>query len=484
MQMHKAGATIGDIRIHPLLWVLLFIVTGASMWILESPWALATLFIAPIAVMGAIHYRSIYFLALIFMPLSTELYISSSLMVELPTEFFMILLTGIFVILVLYEPQTKPISQFLHPIVIVLLAHIGWMSFSTVINGIDIKSIKFLLAKAWFVGAFLFMSLHILKLDHVQRFFNCIFWPLIVTVVIVLFRHAWLDFSFADVNKVLSPFYRNHVNYAAMITLFFPFVFYLAPWRRSLWVAVILLMFVAIYFTYTRAAYIALIAGMGYYFILKYKLTRLVIAVSIIAAIIGLAAVIRDNQYLQMAPNYENTISHQEFDDLIAATYHFEDVSTMERLHRWVAGFRMIADRPWAGFGPNQFYDNYWRYTVTSFKTYISDNPERSGIHSYYFMTAVEQGLVGLFLYLIFCFYTLIIAERAYHSLERKQDRALLLASISCIVMVHLFQLINDLLEADKIGPMFFISVAWVVLLDLRSRSDRLKELEDQNPNI
>ena len=48
----------------------------------------------------------------------------------------------------------------------------------------------------------------------------------------------------------------------------------------------------------------------------------------------------------------------------------------------------------------SNFYPNYQARTVRSFTTYVSDNPERSGIHNYYLMTAVEQGIPGLLVYL------------------------------------------------------------------------------------
>jgi O-antigen ligase len=98
---------------------------------------------------------------------------------------------------------------------------------------------------------------------------------------------------------------------------------------------------------------------------------------------------------MDFAPNFERTITHTEFDNLIEATYKLEDISSMERVYRWMAGIEMIKDRFWFGFGPGTFYSNYKAYSISRFQTYVSDNPDQSGIHNYFLMTWVEQGFIG-----------------------------------------------------------------------------------------
>jgi O-antigen ligase len=110
-------------------------------------------------------------------------------------------------------------------------------------------------------------------------------------------------------------------------------------------------------------------------------------------------------QIPEYAPDFDRTVTHYEFDNLIEATAKGEDISTMERVYRWVAGLHMISEKPVFGFGPGNFYNFYHSYTVTSFETYVSDNPEKSGIHSYYLMTVVEQGFPGLLFFLALSFF-------------------------------------------------------------------------------
>lgn len=454
--------------------VLCLILTG----FLDEPLFLLFAFLAPLFGLMIIHYRMIYWLGIVLIPLSTELYLGGGIMVDFPIEFIMIVLTGLIVLIGIYQASQLSAQLFLHPISLLLIGHLLWMVLALTVTGFDVKSIKFLLAKSWYVGAFFFMSLWIFNGIRLDRFFYYLIYPLLFTVLFVLIRHGSLGFGFDTVNLVLDPFYRNHVNYSAILAIVFPFAFYLFEGKYGLRPIVLLLLLAAIYLTYTRAAYIAVVAGMAYFLVVKFRLTKILIVLALLAASYIVVDMVRESKYLAYAPDYENTISHENFDDLLEATYKMQDVSTMERLHRWVAGFHMIADRPIFGFGPGRFYENYQSYTVNSFKTYISDNEEKSGIHSYYLMTAVEQGLVGLLWFLVLIFAVLLYGERIYHRMEPGRNRKILLASLSALVVIHLFQLINDLLEADKVGPLFFINLAIIIHLDIRTRrKDNITQL-------
>ncbi len=102
----------------------------------------------------------------------------------------------------------------------------------------------------------------------------------------------------------------------------------------------------------------------------------------------------------------------------------------------------------------------------------VSDNPEKSGIYNYYLMTAVEQGIPGLFIFLGLCFLVIIYGERAYHLTEVKQEKALLMAAVTSFILILAVLLINDLLEADKVGPIFFISAAIIAFFSEKTRKN------------
>ena len=145
-----------------------------------------------------------------------------------------------------------------------------------------------------------------------------------------------------------------------------------------------LIMLVGVQFSYTRAAYITLVMAVGAYFVVKWRLMKIVLAFSIAFALFFIHNVTEQNNYLNSKPEYNKTVTHDKFDDLLSATTDGTDVSTMERVYRWVAGGHMVADKPYFGFGPSTFTKYYKQYTLFGFTTYVSDNDELSGIHCYY----------------------------------------------------------------------------------------------------
>jgi len=176
---------------------------------------------------------------------------------------------------------------------------------------------------------------------------------------------------------------------------------------------------------------------------------------------------------MEYAPNYQTTVAHYKFDNLIEATYKLEDISTMERVHRWIAGFNMVDKKPYSGFGPGTFYPHYMGFTVTSFQTYVSHNPEKSGIHNNYLMVFVEQGVFGFLILLCICIIPIIIGERTYHALSVPWQKSLVMAATISIILVDCVLLMNDMLQADKVGPLFFLSIAIIVIYAIHVKSTK-----------
>jgi O-antigen ligase len=132
----------------------------------------------------------------------------------------------------------------------------------------------------------------------------------------------------------------------------------------------------------------------------------------------------------------------------------------MERVHRGVAGAHMLKERPLFGFGPATFYSNYKDYTIGIFETYVSHNPDHSGIHSYYLMTAVEQGLIGFVILLIMIVVLLVTGQNVYSNCKDEGTKAIIASCMISMVIILVINLINDTLEVDKVGPYFFTSMA------------------------
>jgi len=415
------------------------------------------------------------------LPFSVEFELPGGLGTDLPSEPLMLVLSIIAMLLLISSAGKKQTAHFRHPITLVLIAHISWVFISSINSEIPVYSYKFLLAKLWYVLPFYFLPLLILRDETDYRFiFKCLLSGLLIAVAYVMLRHATLGFSFKSINEAVKPIFRNHVNYGVMLVIVLPYMVYLykstKKHSRLLHILSIGLLVLATYLTYTRAAQLSIIIALCSVYLIRLNLVKAALIVSFLFLSGGLLYLVTDNSYLDMAPDYTKAIEHKKFDNLVEATTKMEDISTVERFYRWIAGINMIADKPLTGFGPATFYESYRPYTITSYKTYVSDNPEKSGIHNYYLMTAAEQGIPGLIIFVALCVLSLLYAEKNFHIISDKNTRALLMASAVSFIIILAVLLINDLLEADKVGPFFFLCMAIVVSSDIGITNRQIKE--------
>ena len=436
--------------------------------------------------MTVVDFRKVFFFLIICIPLSTEYYFPNGLATDLPTEPLMIGLMSVYIIYVLRHGKEMDSSFIRHPLALILVLHLSWIFATTITSSLFLVSLKFSLAKMWYVVTFFFLAGSILKKEKdFKTFFWCILIPLLSTIFIIWVQHAAQGFSFKSVGGVLDPFYRNHVNYASLLALFTPFVWFARQWypKNSItrWFLnfSVIVMLVAIQLSYTRTAYVTLFMAIGAYFIIRLKLVRLVLIVSVIALISSFAYMAKNNTYLQYAPDFERTVTHVQFDNLVAATVEMKDISTMERFYRWIAGLNMVKEKLITGYGPGNFYNFYKSYTVSSFRTYVSDNPEKSGIHSYFLLMLVEQGLPGMLIFIALSFYALIRGERIYHEAPNPTRKSIIMAVLLSFIVINAFLLINDMIETDKMGSFFFIGLAVLINADIANQRDKENTLSN-----
>jgi O-antigen ligase len=424
-----------------------------------------------------VDFRKVYYILFALIPISMEIMVSDSLAISLPTEPVMITLSIIALILIFYEPQSFNSGFIRHPIIVMLLLHLLWLTISLFYTEDFLVSVKFLLAKLWFVGVFVFLTVYIIK---GRRTFMPAFWsffiPLVIVTLYVLTRHAFYGFAFDSVNESVIPFFRNHVNYAALLSIALPFVWFARFWykkgtisRRAIIFGIIVI-FIGIVFSYTRAAWVALVLAIMIYYFIRLKILHYFVAFIFIGSILFVGYMAHDNTYLDYAPNYESTIYHGDLGQHLEATIELQDLSSAERIYRWVAAFHMFTDRPYTGFGPGNFYPYYKHYTVLSFRTYVSENEEQSTVHNYYLLMLVEQGIVGFILFIGLVWVLLYYAEKVYHQTKKRKQKqyVMAIALSTAIILIHL--LVSDLVEVDKIGAFFFLNMTLLVIQDMKTR--------------
>lgn len=436
---------------------------------LEQIFLLGLPFAALVLYQAVVDYEKLYLLMWACVPISTEIFLPNGLGTDLPVEPLIIGLMLLYVVRLISRPETLKNGFVSHPIAVFLLLHLAWTGYATIISDNIGVSIKFLLAKIWYIVTFFYFSGHILR-D--EKAWKRVFWwfliPFVLAVTKVVLHHAVLSFGFREINTATSPFFRNHVSYAAILALFLPIAWFArhlyARFSIAWWIiwASMGILFFALLFAYTRAAYVALVLAIMAYWVVRFRLMRWGLAAASLVAVLAVGYLSQGNKFVDLAPT-ERTVAHEDFEDIVAATYKLEDVSTMERYYRWVAAVRMSQQDLWAGYGPGNFYGFYKGYTLNRFTTYVSDNPEQSGVHNYYLMLLVEQGLLGMLIFVALNFVILIYGERLYHQLTDEKMRAILMAALLSTVVIFAFLLMNDMIETDKVGSFFFFNMAVII---------------------
>lgn len=428
-----------------------------------------------VAYLCVVDYAMVFYLLLACLPLSMEYEFPNGLSTDLPTEPLMF---GLMLIYLVVRANQKPKTDVLfwrHPITLLILLAFFWECITAMHAEILIRAVKQCAAKFWYICTFYFLASHILRSEKAMRAaFWCLFSTLLFGVTVTLFRHGLKGFAFREVNYVMQPFFRNHVMYASIIVVIFPLVWLALDWyeknsatRIFLYLGGFILL-LGVQFAYTRGAYVALVGALGFYFIVKYRITAWFLGLSLLVAVIFFKGLIEDNHFMAYAPRYERAITHYKFENLVEATAKGEDVSTMERVYRWVAGVQMIAEKPFLGFGAGNFYTSYRPYTVTRFKTYVSANEEQSTVHCYFLLLGIEQGIPGALIFIALLFVAFLRGQNVYHSTDDKMIKRIVMAMLLILFIILQLILINDLIETDKIGGMFYLTLAVITVLDVR----------------
>ena len=447
-------------------------------------------FLAPFLLLGflwiCLDPSTVFYILLASIPWSIEFNFSQSLGTDLPDEPLMLLTVFAITGYLIFNKRKQESKLKFTPLVFLLLLQLTWMLISTFLSTDFVVSFKFILAKAWYLGAFVIAPFFIFQ-DR-QKFIKAIkllVISMMAFTVLTMIRHTGEGLDFAGINPSLKPFFRNHVNYSALLVCIIPllysfFTLSVVKRHRYFIAAFILIAVAAVYFSYARGAWLALITGIAAYWLIRKKWLLRSYIISFVFLIAGLAWLIRDNKYLDYAHDYNTTIFHKDFREHLIATYKFKDVSTAERFYRWVAAVRMVKYKAETGFGPNTFSAHYKEYAVPAFKTWVSKNEDRSTVHNYFLLTVVEQGFPGLVLLLVLIGYMFYTAQKIYTISNDRFVKTTAAAVASILVMLCTVNFLSDLVETDKLGSIFYLCFTTLLVLDIQIKRSEKIEVSDR----
>ncbi len=458
---------------------ILFLVSLLLGYYIQQPLLVLAAFLPPLLFLFFKDVRIGFYALLFSIPISINLEETLRVGVDFPDEPLMLLLTASFLFFVLYN-FNKINWTYLrnNPLVILVLASFIWTAISVLYSENPILSSKYLIKKIWYLIPFFFFPILFFTDTKVLiRSVQLLLIPMLLLILLITYRHSLVGFSFEKTHDPLQPFFQNHVMYGSILSCLLPVsvgAIMLSrklsiQWLFSLFLLVCIL--VGVYLAYSRAAWMAVLFSVMAYFFSKWRLMHFAMLGFYVLVGSGVYWLSNQNKFLDFKPKFEKTIMHESLEDHIMATIQGTDLSSAERYYRWIASIRMAKDRPLTGVGPNNFYDYYKSYTVVSFRTWVSRNPERSTTHNYFLFMLTEQGIPAMILYAILIIAIFWYGQKVYHQSITKRDQTIVLCALSLVAAVFINNFFSELLERDKIGSLFYLSLAAIISVDYRNKT-------------
>ncbi len=394
--------------------------------------------------------------------------------VALPTEPLMVCVMLLFLLKAGLERNVIDPDVWRHPVTIVIIVQIIWLAFCITTSSMPLVSVKFLAARLWFICTMYFMATRLFRSSgNMQRFAWAYMAGLVIVIGYTLIRHAGFHFEHEPAHWVMEPFFKDHTSYGAIIAFFMPFAVTAvtlpgsSPVRRSVAVAFLTVLVLGMIFSYTRAAWVGVVAALGVMLVMRLRVPGwIVLGVTVLAG--GLYLVNRDQITIALERNRD-----ESSDDLAKHVSSISnissDASNLERLNRWNSALRMFEERPWTGWGPGTYMFQYAPFQAAADRTIISTNFATGGnAHSEFLGPLAEQGLIGMLIVIALIAATTWTAVKLWLRMPPGVDRRMVGAAFFGLITYYVHGTLNNFLDLDKASVPFWGFTAMIVVLDLR----------------
>ena len=360
-----------------------------------------------------------------------------------------------------------------HPITLSVFFYLFWMGITAFTSSNPIVSVKFLIAKLWFViPLFFYLIIVFRKKENMYRVVWLYLISLSVVVLITLVRHYTWGFDQKAAHWIMSPFYKDHTSYGAIVAFYIPLsIGLLYRKKNSAIIQYILILFlvilsVGLLYSYTRAAWVSLVAALGVWVLFKLKIhVKYVVLLALFGGFVGY-------QYytdISIALSKNKTDSSENISKHIESISNVStDASNLERINRWNCAIRMFQERPVFGWGPGTYAFEYAPFQHSSEITVISTNfGNRGNAHSEYLGALSEMGVLGLCSFFVLLFFVFYKGSKLFIELEDKELKTLLLSVMLALVSYFAHGVLNNYLDTDKASVPVWTCFAIIVAIDI-----------------
>jgi putative inorganic carbon (HCO3(-)) transporter len=443
-----------------------------------------------IAILVAIFYSETAFLTISFLtPLSINIEeYTDSFGLFIPTE---PLLFGLLLLFLMQHFQKASISKetWKSPIIQTVSFYLFWVFCSSILSSMPLESFKFLLARIWLIVPILFFGpVFFSKEQNRVRFIWLFCIGMAIVMGYTLYSHSHYNFAEKQGHWVMWPFFKDHTIYGSAVAMVIPLVFglYFSKRHSNLFQMIlfimIILMLVALYFSYTRAAWLSIVAALGVLLLIRFKIKIQWIGLFLILVSGFLYANLTEVTHFLERNKSEHTT--ENFGERVSSVANVTtDASNLERLNRWQCALDMFLEKPMAGFGPGTYAFEYARFQRPENMTIISTNFGDGGnAHSEYLGALSEMGIVGLLTFLavvIAIFYQSITLYIKWPKHDRA-NRIMIMSIIMSLTTYFVHAFLNNYLDTDKAAVPVWGMCAIIIAMqtELRGKT-KSKELEN-----
>jgi O-antigen ligase len=360
-----------------------------------------------------------------------------------------------------------------HPVSIAIIINLVWLLITTITSEIPLVSVKFLIARLWFIVPFYFLGIMIFSdLKNIKRFNWLYIIPLIGIIIYTLINHAGYGFDKPHSNIVMKPFYNDHTAYGAVLSMFIPFFagFTISrDYSNSKRIGTFIVLFMLILglvFSYSRAAWISVAFAVVVFGIiwLKIKFRYVLLGTAVLAGLFYVFSF----QFIDRLERNKQDSSTDFVEHIQSMSNISSDASNLERINRWNCAIRMYNERPFLGWGPGTYQFVYAPFQRSKEKTIISTNVGDMGnAHSEYLGPLSESGVLGMLTFIAIVIAASVTGLRVYKRGKTKEVRLIALLIILGLMSYFAHGMLNNFLDSDKASVPFWGYIGILVSLDL-----------------
>lgn len=377
-----------------------------------------------------------------------------------------------------------------HPVSWMVYLSLFWIFVTSITSELPLVSFKFLLARLWFVVPFYFLGIALFKNARNINNFNWLYaTALIIVIIYTTIHHSKYGFAEEQGHWVMKPFYNDHTAYGGILAFFLPvFAGYTFNKERSrtyrLYAGIFaLIILVALYLSYSRAAWVSIAAIIVISVLIVFKIKFRWILTSVVVLVSSFYMFQNEILYV-LEKNKQD--SSENFIEHVQSIYNISsDASNLERINRWQSAFRMYDERPLFGWGPGTYQFVYAPFQRSQERTIISTNAGDLGnAHSEYIGPLSEQGLPGLIIVLGLMIVILYTGIKVYREARNKEIKLFSLVSVLSLCTYFVHGLLNNFLDTDKASIPFWGFFAMIVAMDLYHKNNEVIYTNNVNDDL